>query len=152
MTDKAPHWQAGLTVMNADKPGVATVHRERILQDLQAGKYVKDIAADLGVDHSAISHALSKDPEYALHRQAGMENRLEGYQEMIDGAPDGLTLSRGREGFRAQAWRCEREFPAKWGREAMVQVTANGPVSIQVISFADQGDAEAQRTIEQDPE
>lgn len=78
-----------------------------------------------------------------------MENRLETYQEGIDKAADGLTLARAREGFRAQAWRCEREFPSRWGREAMVQINAEGPVSINVVSFADQP-VEVHRTIDQD--
>lgn len=62
------HARAGLIAMNQDKPGLATNHRDQILRELQAGRYVKDIAKDLGVNHSAISHALAKDKDYAINR------------------------------------------------------------------------------------
>ena len=127
--------------MNQDKPGLATNYRDKILNDLDSGKLVKDIAKELGVTHGAISIALGKDSDYALARQSGLDNRLDQYQEAIDTAPDGLTLSRAREGFRAQSWRCEREFPARWGKEAMaVNINALGAVQVQIVSFADQDD------------
>lgn len=94
---------------------VAVIHKKTIQERIAAGEYMKDIAADLGVSPAAISQVLSKDPEYLAARESGIESRLEKYQKDIDTAADQLNLARAREGFRAQAWRAERECPQRWG-------------------------------------
>ena len=132
-----PNTRAGLIAMNANRPGIGTVHREQILHDIERGKYVKDVADELGVTVSAITMALTPDPRYLKAREAGLERKLETYQENIDSAPDGLALARAREGFRAASWRCEREHQSRWGRDPMIAINASGNVQIQVVSYAD---------------
>lgn len=109
---------------------LALIHKDSITEQIAQGRYMKDIAADLGITPAAISQLLSKDPAYQAAREAGIETRLEKYQTDIDTAKDALNLARAREGFRAQAWRAERECPKRWGVQRDAATSA--PVAIQI--------------------
>lgn len=94
---------------------IAIQRREEIIQQVAQGRLLKQVAADLGITHAAISQQLAQDPEYRAAREIGAEARLENEYENIQAASDSLTLARARETFRAASWFAEREFPARWG-------------------------------------
>lgn len=99
---------------------LAILHREEIITQVAQGRLLKQVAADLGITHAAISQQLAQDPEYKTAREIGAEARLENEYERIEAAPDALTLARARETFRAASWFAEREFPARWGQKSQV--------------------------------
>lgn len=114
---------------------IAIQRREEILYGLSQGQYVKDLAESLQVAPEAISQVLAKDPEYKLAREIGAERRLEKYQDGLDQSADALSLARAREGFKAQAWRCEREFPARWGAKNTQTLDLQGANGQQIASI-----------------
>lgn len=93
----------------------AIEQRDQIIGRLASGELLRDIAASLDVHPAAISQYLAGDEQYKAARESGIEQQLERWQEQIEKAEDPLNLARGREGFRAAAWRAEREFPRRWG-------------------------------------
>jgi hypothetical protein len=95
---------------------VVNLDEQTVFDRIRAGEHASQIAAELGLHKSAISHRYRQNPEYLEARLSGAENRLEQAEIEIRAADDPLTLARAREVFRAVAWRCEREFPARWGQ------------------------------------
>ena len=104
---------------------VAIAKRESLIANLEQGYYLKDLAKAEGVTAGAISRMLTSDPEYVQARETGMQIRLEAHQEAIETASDGVKLACAREAFKAQAWRCEREFPKRWGAKQQVEVSGS---------------------------
>lgn len=70
---------------------VTKIHRQYILNELRAGRYVTEIAAGLGVGRTAISTQLARQPDYKAAREAGARRRI-------------LTLARARKGSREHRW------------------------------------------------
>ena len=103
---------------------VAVTQRSEIIQRLNAGEFISDIARSFSVTPSALIQQLSGDPEYKAAREAGAEVRLTGHYSGIGQANDVLSLARAREGFKAASWFAEREFPERWGSKA-INVTVN---------------------------
>lgn len=111
----------------------ALEHREQIIARLASGELLRDVAASLDVSPAAISQVLSKDPQYLAARESGIEQQLEQWQACIEHAQDPLNLARGREAFRAAAWRGEREFPHRWGAKQEVTVDVRVRVDDSVL-------------------
>jgi len=114
-----------------------------LISRIANGEYANKIAAELGVHHSSIYRRLAQHPEYALARETAWEYRLDEALQEIEGAADPCTLARGRERFRAIAWRAEREFPSRWGQRSHVTVEHAG-------DLADRLRRANERTIEHD--
>lgn len=108
---------------------VAIVHRDKIIEDVAAGRKLKDIAAELGITRQAISLKLSNDPEYQAAQIAHHANRLDDAEDAIEGADDMLSLGRASAQWKAVSWRASVEQARVWGK----QDASTGPVSIQVI-------------------
>lgn len=108
---------------------IAIQRREQIIQGLQAGRYLKDIAAELGVSHAAISQYLATDPDYVKAREIGAGEKIEARERELEVAPDALTLARARELLSHARWRAEREFPHRWGqRQEITHRAPDGPL------------------------
>jgi hypothetical protein len=103
---------------------------------LASGELLRDIASSLDVSPAAISQVLSKDPQYLAARESGIEQQLEQWQACIEHAQDPLNLARGREAFRAAAWRGEREFPHRWGAKQEVTVDVRVTIDSTVLEQA----------------
>jgi hypothetical protein len=117
--------------MAGDRAGaLAHIDDDAELARIRDGEHASVIAAELGVDNSAIYHRYAKRPEYLQARELGAEVRLETAEREITEAPDAFSLARARERFRAVAWRCEREFPGRWG--AKQQVDVQGSISVTI--------------------
>ena len=117
---------------------LALIHKDKIISDLHQGKYLKDIAIDLGVTKQALSQYLKDDPEYQTAREEGVAERLDKAAILleqitldanirIEDAKQLLDLARIREiGLKRQEWRAEREFPARWGGQKLSINIING--------------------------
>mgnify|MGYP001605672671 CR=1 FL=1 len=102
---------------------IAIQHREQILQSIAAGQRLTDIAASLGLKtHSAIVNRLGNDPEYIIARETGAEARLEARERDLEGAMESVTVARADKLLGHARWRCEREFPHRWGAKQQLTV------------------------------
>ncbi len=105
---------------------VALQHRETVIARVAAGDKLIDIAKDLGLStHAAISKALAKDPDYLIARETGAEARLETRESELEEASDSVTVARTRELLSHARWRCEREFPDRWGTRPTIVINQN---------------------------
>lgn len=121
--------------MAGDRAGaLAHINDDEILARIKAGEHASRIAQELGVHKSAISHRYQGKPEYLQAREQGAEVRLEEAEMQIIEASDPFNLARAREAFRAVAWRCEREFPNRWGQRTQVSVTVGLSDELQRIA------------------
>ena len=102
---------------------LALIHKPEILAQIAQGKRLTDIAHALGYkDHSAIVHRLRDDPAYLQAREIGAEARLDQREADLETASDSVTIARARELMSQARWRCEREFPHRWGAKQSVDV------------------------------
>lgn len=94
---------------------VPAQQRNYIIDQIASGRLMRDVAKELAVTPAAISQYLAQDPEYQAAKECGIEQQLERWQAEMEAAQDPLNLARGRELFRAVAWRGEREHSHRWG-------------------------------------
>lgn len=124
----------------------AITHRESIIEQLARGRYLKDIAIDLGVSKQALSQVLVSDPEYQIAREEGMAERLDEAHRLMaevtenrgiekEDAKAYLDLVRIREaGIKRLEWRAEREFPNRWGAAKINLNIINGVSMSDVLA------------------
>ena len=105
------------------KSGVVAKHRELVLDAIQSGMRLSDVAALLGLKtHGAISHSFKGDPEYLAAREIGAEAKLEVRERELEQAEESVTIARARELLSHARWRAEREFPDRWGQRNQLKV------------------------------
>ena len=105
---------------------LANIDEESIIERIAQGERAYLIAAELGVAHSSLYRRMAKNPDYLPARSAAYDFRLDKATDEIASAADQCSVSRGRELFRAIAWRAEREFPQRWGqKQEVTQVSIN---------------------------
>ena len=105
------------------KSGVVAKHRELVLDAIQSGMRLSDVATLLGLKtHGAISNALRDDPEYLTAREVGVESRMELRERELEAAEDSVSVARARELLSHSRWRAEREFPDRWGQRNQLKV------------------------------
>ncbi len=153
---------------------VALVNKDKIIEMVANGAMLQQVAKSFGIAAPNISKHLANDPDYKQAREIGTELRLHLAFQRMDECAEGQiiedeesgekvlveskgNLARAREAaFRAAAWFAEREFPAKWGKQAEVQivnVTVN-QVDGSALDLLGQvrGQVGANRLIEHDAE
>lgn len=109
---------------------IVLANRDSIIQRLERGDRLTDIAKDLGLtSHAAISMRLSKDPEYQAARIASLASRLDQRESEMEAAQDFVTVARTRELLSHARWRAEREAPQVWGVKQETVVTHKTDVS-----------------------
>ena len=113
---------------------IAIQRKQEILDSLSQGKFLRDVAAELGVSHAAISQYLSNDPEYIQARETGAEQRLIEQWNELKASADPLTLARARETWKAATWFAEREFPHRWGQKTETKVDAT--LQVEIVRFS----------------
>ena len=123
---------------------VAVANADDILQRIAEGERISDIATDYGRTGPAVSIALAKHlpAQYDAALKAQAEIRLERFEEALESAPDGLSVSRAREVLAHQRWKLERLNPARWGQvRQAVQVNTDGAATINIVSYAPTDDS-----------
>ncbi|WP_413612914.1 hypothetical protein [Bdellovibrio sp. HCB-110] len=124
----------------ASTPTLSNELIETIAQAIRVGSYVETAVALAGV---------SKDSFYRWLRQAESDDANEMTVKLSDAVKKALAESEKRdldvidkaaqEGeWTAAAWRLERKFPNKWGRQSKVQLEHTGmdggPIEIQSMT------------------
>jgi hypothetical protein len=124
---------------------VAVANADDILERIAQGERVRDIAADYGRTGPALTIALAKYKplEYDIALKAQAEQRLERFEEALETAPDGLSVSRAREVLAHQRWKLERLNPGRWApvKQAVQVNAADGQVQVNIVSYTDSTDA-----------
>ena len=111
---------------------IAVQHRESILQQVADGVRLKDIAKQYGVTKSAITHALSDDPEYIAAKEQFHSARLDQAEEMILAATeDSTSQARARNYWSAVSWRASKEQRDVYG-DKLDTHQAFGPQGITI--------------------
>lgn len=95
---------------------VVTLNRDIILQRIERGDRLVDIAKDYGLsDASSVQKRLADDPEYLLAKERGLESRMDKREDELEQAQDSIQVARARELLSHARWRAERECPKRWG-------------------------------------
>jgi len=134
---------------------VAIQYREQIIEQVAKGERLTDIARALGyATHAGISRQLANDPEYRQARETGAECRLDQREREMEQSDESVTVARARELLSQARWRCEREFPERWGTKGTtinIQVNVGQADQQLAASIADlipalqQGEPEAEK-------
>ena len=114
---------------------LALISPDDIVKRVANGESPIKIADELGVTRAAVYYHLVDHPGYKAARKTGMTIRLDQAENDLITAPDQLSVSRGREVFRAVAWRAEREHPDAWGVVNKLTGADGGPLQVQVVRF-----------------
>lgn len=124
------HWEAGLAVMNADKTLQGRASALQILERFEAGQSIPDQATALGITPEAIyRHLMRHSPEvWGEYQGAKALARLEMADTEMEGARDGVSVSRARERARLAMWTLERTSRKLYGIEP-AGITINLPGS-----------------------
>lgn len=119
---------------------VAIQNRQEIISLASTGLPIAEIARRFNVQAPAISKHLANDPEYRAARETAAELRLDEREHELEKCPSIMTeISRAGTLLSHQRWRCEREFPHRWGQHSTVSVTVDLGASLQAISERLQG-------------
>lgn len=96
---------------------IAILHRERIIEEVAKGRYLSEIARDLGLKGKgqSISDYLAHDPEYKEARVFGLEAKLVQRESDVEAAHKD-DVPRARELLSHARWRAEREAREIWGK------------------------------------
>jgi len=100
-----------------------SVDLDDLIAQIANGALLRDLEPETGVTRQRLSQILRDHPGYAQAKRCQLEARLDRAEAGMDAAPDGLSLARAREQFRAAAWRAERECPELWGQHTQVTVS-----------------------------
>jgi len=112
---------------------LAIIHKQAILQRLQAGEHGVSIAHSLNITKSALSHALADDPEYQAAIEDGLDVRMIQREQEVEQSTDMFNLARAKELLRHSEFRASVECPKRWGKNADVQVMV-APVFNVIVS------------------
>ena len=117
---------------------IAIQRKSEVIERLSNGELVRDIAASIGVSREQISRTLASDPDYQAAMREALDARLEQREYEVECAEDGITLARADKLLTHARWRAERLNPGTYGQvKQAMQVTTDGPATIQIISYAD---------------
>lgn len=114
---------------------LAKITPDELVERVANGESPIKIADELGVTSAAVYYHLVEHPGYKPARKVGMTIRLDKAENSIIEAQDQLSVSRGREVFRAVAWRAEREHPDLWGVSTKLTGADGGPLQVQIVRF-----------------
>ena len=113
---------------------------EPFLQQLYAGKSLRDIATQLGVSRQAIHAWMLREAgeKYQEAITAALVARVAEADEKLDTAADAVDIARAREQARFARMDLERRRPHLYGQRPTTAVQVNGGegMSVQIVSYA----------------
>lgn len=114
---------------------IAIIHKQEIIEQLNAGQRLSDIAQGLGISHQAISKQLKDDDDYIAAMDASLDVRMDQREDEMEGANDQVAVARARELLSHARFRAERLAPKRWGKvETNQQVNLNLNLSNSTLS------------------
>ena len=124
-------------------------NKEDILAQIASGKLLHEVAKQYGISKQAIHQRIGKDPEYREALKAQCQSLIEEAKTLTWAAREGIDIARARE-ISKWAFRYAESMDAgTWGQRGnQLNINANGPVSIEVVSYQDTQEKPA---IEHDP-
>ena len=111
---------------------------ERAIDELAAGKFLKEIAAEYGVDKTAIRQHIKDHPRYRQAIADQAEAMVEECTAEMMGCPaDKLHIARARAKVQtAHEWARARD-PAHWQPVQRIAGADGGPIQVQVVRFGE---------------
>ena len=114
-----------------------SIDTDAVIDRIARGEYQSHIARELGCAPSLLHAKIGNLPAYRAAMELRNQAKLDKGQAGIESAESAMELARAREEFKAAAWRAQAECPAVWGgAKSQVHITADGPVSVQLVSFS----------------
>lgn len=102
---------------------IAQLDAQVLIDRISAGAFLRDLAAETGIDKRRLSEFLRKHPDYPAAKECAIECQLDDAQQAIQTAQEQADIARAREMFRAAAWRAEREVPERWAPRQHITAT-----------------------------
>ena len=102
---------------------------QRIIRSIAAGKSLKKIAAEYGVDNVAVLRRARKHADYADALQASLQTRMEDREEGLEAAADNVSVTRADRLLGHARWLAERSCPDRWGAKQL----GGGNVAVQIV-------------------
>jgi hypothetical protein len=102
---------------------LGNVDPQVVLDRVASGDLLREIAADYGCSHPAVSVWIRKrvPPQvWDRVREMSIASRLERSNVAMETADDAITLARARESARLWMWRAEREHPTLYGQRQQI--------------------------------
>ena len=104
---------------------IAIEHKQAILERVEAGEYLGDIAKSYGISASAICNQLSGDPEYIVAQEYGYGSKVRAREVELEDATDAVGVSRARELASLAKWWAANGAPHIYARDKQPAVTVN---------------------------
>lgn len=136
------YWLAGLKAANAQK-ALATLpeaHRRPamlgVLFRVSEGERTADIASELGISRVRLNQLLLQyaEDDWRSLQVARALTAKEKAEDLLETAPDGLTLARAREQLRAAQWDLERLLSRLYGQKQQVEHTSSPVINFVFTS------------------
>ena len=125
-----------------NRGALANLDDDAVIEQIAAGRLTRQIAAEYGVAKQSLRERLLKHPGYHNAIQAQAESLVE--QATADAmeletTADQPAIARARLRVdTAHKWAAARD-PAQWGQKGnTINIGADGPVTVQIVSFAAQ--------------
>lgn len=114
---------------------IAKLDTDWAIEQIANGAYLRDLAAQTGIDKRRLSEVLRKHPDYASAKESAIECQLDEAQHELRQAQEATDIARARECWRAATWRAEREVSHRWGQRQ--QVDHSGVVTVEHVVKTD---------------
>ncbi len=98
---------------------LANINDDEIIDRIANGEYQSHIAKELGIAPQNLHRRISRHPAY---REALLCRNMANLDTSQEGICSGDDLARAREGFKAAAWRAERECPLEYGNKQEITI------------------------------
>ena len=119
---------------------LAEIDPKPFLQQLYAGKSLRDIATQIGVSRQAVHAWMLRESNDTYHEAitAALVARVVEADEKLDTAADAVDIARAREQARFARMDLERRRPGLYGQRpsTAIQVNSSGDLQVNVVSYA----------------
>ncbi len=102
---------------------LANIDPDYLIARITDGAYLRDLAAETGIDKRRLSEQLRKHPDYPAAKECAIECQLDSAQDALEVSSTPMDIARARERWRAATWRAEREVPARWAQKSEIAVS-----------------------------
>ena len=101
---------------------VVLINQQKILDMVELGIELSEIATMYKITPSAISNRLAQLPEYKVARVQGLESKLDAREKLLESSTDQLEVSRNRELLKLAQWKLERLHSTVYGNQPKIAI------------------------------